>query len=50
MLNEQGPYSYSVRCAKLRHAEMPKEPRRVPAVVDGFIDGPPCTAPRVGSF
>jgi hypothetical protein len=32
----------------LRHAEMPKEPRRVPTVVDGFIDGPLSTAPRVG--
>ena len=28
--------------------EMPKEPRRVPTVVDGFIDGPLRTAPRVG--
>jgi hypothetical protein len=34
----------------LRHAEMPKEPRRASTVMSGFIDGPSSTAPRVGFF
>jgi hypothetical protein len=29
-----------IRCAVLRHAEMPKGSRRVPTVKDGFILGP----------
>jgi hypothetical protein len=30
-----------IRCAMLRHAEMPKGSRRVPTVYDGFILGLP---------
>src|SRR5207248_11244022 len=30
-----------IRCAMLRHAEMPQGSRRVPPVYDGFILGPP---------
>ena len=46
----RGLYSYLARCAMFRHAEMPKELRRVPTVKDGFIDGPLNSAPRVGFF
>ena len=47
IFNEQGA-RLGVRCAMLRHAEMPEEPRRVPTVMSGFIGGPSGTAPRVG--
>ena len=33
----RGPYSYSVRCARLRQTEMPKEPRGVPTVTTGSL-------------
>ena len=40
----RGPCSYSVRCARFRHAERPNEPRGAHRY-DGFIDGPLNTAP-----
>src|SRR5579864_1753009 len=47
--NEQGArLEKSVRCAKFRQTEMPKEPRRAPTVYDGFMNGPLGTAQRVG--
>src|SRR5215469_2885561 len=44
------PDSFTVRCAMLRHAEMPKEPRRVPTVETGSLTAHQDTASRVGSF
>src|SRR5271157_2628088 len=43
--NEQGARLDTVRCATLRHAEMPKEPRRVPTVATGSLTAHP-TRPR----
>ena len=43
------PDSFTVRCAMLRHAEMPKEPRRVPTVATGSLTAHQ-TRPRGSAF